>query len=114
MKAVEADDLDEVKRLLQEESRISEERDPTGRTALHLAVIAENRAAIDVLVDGGFDVDAVDHQGFRAVHFACWDGTYGGRQRTAMGWSRLCSRPALLTVRPSQPNVAIWIECVPS
>ena len=76
--AVEAGDPTEMERLLREVPGIGAQRDPQGRTALHLAVIAGDRTAIDALLDDGAEVDGVDHQGFRPVHYACWSSTYWG------------------------------------
>ncbi|MDP6778651.1 MAG: ankyrin repeat domain-containing protein [Candidatus Latescibacteria bacterium] len=74
--AAEGTDPREVERLLEESPALAEARDPGGRTALHQAVIAGNRAVVDALLGDGLEVDAVDHLGFRPAHYACWDGTY--------------------------------------
>lgn len=76
--AVEAEDHEELERLLKEVPGIGGQLDPRGRTALHLAVIAGDLTAIDTLLNGGVEVDVADHEGFRAVHYACWTRTYWG------------------------------------
>ena len=81
--AVDAADHAELERLLREEPGISTVRDPKGRTALHMAAIADDRAAVDTLLAGGAEVDTVDHQGFRPVHYACWRSTYWGLKKDA-------------------------------
>ncbi len=79
--AVEAGDHAEMKRLQQEVAGSGTQRDALGRTALHLAVLAGDRAAVDVLLSGGVEVDAVDHKGFRAAHYACWTTAYWGLRK---------------------------------
>ena len=74
--AVEAGDRGEIERLLREVPGIGGRRDPQGRTALHLAVLAADRDAVPALLAGGVEVDAVDHLGYRATHYACWTGYY--------------------------------------
>ena len=81
--AVEAADHAELERLLREEPGIGTQRDPKGRTALHMAAIADDRVAVETLLAGGVEVDTVDHQGFRPVHYACWRSTYWGLKKDA-------------------------------
>ena len=66
----------EVDRLLSEESGIGANRDAKGRTALHHAVLAGTQQAVRTLLAGGVEVDAIDHLGFRAAHYACWTNQY--------------------------------------
>ena len=75
-RAVEAGNQGEIERLLTEVPGIGVHRDSEGRTALHVAVIAKNQDAVRVLLTRGIDIDATDHFGFRAVHYACWTNQY--------------------------------------
>jgi ankyrin repeat protein len=81
--AVEAGDHEELERLLRAVPDVGTVRDRHGRTALHLAAKARDRTAIDALLAGGADLDVVDHQGFRPVHYACWSSTYWGLRKDA-------------------------------
>jgi RNA polymerase sigma factor (sigma-70 family) len=74
--AVEASDVEEIGRLLEEVQGIGDQRDPKGRTALHIAVIEGDRSAVDALLAGGVDVDTMDHEGWRPAHFASWRNSY--------------------------------------
>ena len=74
--AVEAGNQEEVERLLAEVPEIGVHRDEKGRTALHVAAIANNHEAVRALLANGIDIDAMDHFGFRAVHYACWTNLY--------------------------------------
>ena len=74
--AVEAGNQEEVEAILAKIPDISAHRDSEGRTALHVAVIADNQDAVAALLTGGIEIDAADHLGFRAVHYACWTNQY--------------------------------------
>lgn len=114
--AVEASDFAEMERLQQEVAGIGTQRDPLGRTALHLAVIAGDRAASEVLLRGGIEVDTVDHQGFRAAHYACWRSSYWGlRKGCAEALQVLldggaADTPTLAAVRGDLEAVRTFIE----
>ena len=74
--AVETGNQHEVERLLAKTPGVCAHRDSKGRTALHLAVIANNKEAVRVLLADGIDINATDHFGFRAVHYARWTNQY--------------------------------------
>ena len=74
--AVKEGNYAEIERLLTEVQGIGADRDSKGRTALHLAVIANNQDAVRALLADGIDIDATDHFGFRAVHYVCWTNQY--------------------------------------
>ena len=76
--AVEARDCGEAARLLADVPGIAGNRDRQGRTALHLAVLGGDGDAVGTLLAGGAEVDAVDHRGFRAAHYAFWKSPYWG------------------------------------
>ena len=65
-----------IGRLLRTHPGIADHRDSKGRTALHLAVIADNPRAVRSLLDAGVAIDPVDYFGFRPVHYACWRNQY--------------------------------------
>ncbi len=75
-RSVEAENQKEMERLLSEHPEIGAHRDSQGRTALHVAVISGNRDAARALLTSGIDIDAVDHLGFRAVHYVYWTNQY--------------------------------------
>lgn len=77
--AVESGEMQEIDRLLAEADLI-EQRDPAGRTPLHRAVIQKQRDLVERLLDTGADVDAVDHQGYRPIHYVYWEGGYWNRK----------------------------------
>lgn len=79
--AVEASDSGEIARLLKEVEDIGTRRDPRGRTALHMAALAGDNTLVRVLLDGGVDVDASDHAGFRAADYALWNSGYWQRAK---------------------------------
>lgn len=114
--AVEADDGDEIERLLREVEGIGAQRDPEGRAALHVAVIGGDQDAVRALLAGGVEVDAVDHLGFRAAHYACWTGQYWN---LAKGGTELlqvlleggaADSPALAAVRGDLEAVHAFVE----
>jgi RNA polymerase sigma factor (sigma-70 family) len=75
--AVEADDGDEISRLLSEVDGIGARCDPEGRTALHAAARGGKTRAVEaILKAGGVELEATDFLGFRAVHCAIWPGLY--------------------------------------
>ena len=74
--AVEERNYKKIERLLADVSGIVARRDSKGRTALHLAVIANDQEAVRALLAGGIEIDVVDHAGFRAVHYTCWTDQY--------------------------------------
>lgn len=75
-RAVEAGNQEEIEGILAEVPDISVHRDEEGRSALHVAVIRDNRDAVAALLTSGIEIDAADHLGFRAVHYACWTNQY--------------------------------------
>jgi ankyrin repeat protein len=74
--AVQTRNYGAIGRLLRTDPRIADHRDAKGRTALHIAVIADNLRAVRSLLDAGVGIDPVDHYGFRPVHYACWRNQY--------------------------------------
>ncbi len=114
--AVEASAYREMKRLQQDVAGSGTQRDPLGRTALHLAVIAGDRAAVDILLGGGIEVDAVDHQGFRASHYACWRSSYWGLRKGCAKMLQVlldggaADSPTLAAVRGDLEAVRAFIE----
>lgn len=74
--AVEAGNQEEIEGIFAEVPDISVHRDEEGRSALHVAVIGDNRDAVAALLASGIEIDAADHLGFRAVHYACWTNQY--------------------------------------
>ena len=79
--AVKARDHEKIQRLLEDSDGIASQRDAEGRTALHVAVIEGDEAAIKVLLKSDIAVDATDHAGFRAVHHARWRDLMWHRSR---------------------------------
>lgn len=75
-RAVGARNQEAAERLLAEVPEIGANRDSKGRTVLHLAVIDKNQDAVRALLADGIHIDATDHFGFRAVHYACWTNQY--------------------------------------
>ena len=114
--AVEASNHAELKRLQQEVADNGTPRDPQGRTALHLAVIAGDRTAVDILLSGGVEVDAVDHQGFRAAHYACWTSSYWGLRKGCIEMLQVlldggaADSPTLAAVRGDLETLQSFIE----
>ena len=86
--AVKAGDHAKLERLLKDSEGIESQRDPEGRTALHIAAIADDQAAVKALLNSNVDVDAVDHAGFRAIHYTLW---------VDLMWHRSRVNPALLS-----------------
>jgi len=54
-----------------------DERDVHGRTALHLAAWANEKAVVERLLDSGADVSVGAADGVQAIHFACMKGHLG-------------------------------------
>ena len=54
-----------------------DERDVHGRTALHLAAWANEKAIAERLLDSGADVSVGAADGVQAIHFACMKGHLG-------------------------------------
>ena len=75
-KVVQTRNYGAVGRLLRTHPGIADHRDSKGRTALHLAVMADNPRAVRSLLAAGVEIDPVDHFGFRPVHYACWRNQY--------------------------------------
>ncbi len=76
--AVEAGNCAAILHLLAAVPGIAEHRDRQGRTALHQAVLGGDGDTVGMLLAGEIDVDAVDHRGFRAAHYAFWKNQYWG------------------------------------
>ncbi len=114
--AAQAGDDAEIKRLLQESAGSVNERDALGRTPLHLAVIAGDRASVGDLLSAGVEVDAADHQGFRAAHYACWTSTYWGLRKGCVEMLQVlldggaADSPTLAAVRGDLEAVRTFIE----
>lgn len=75
-RAVETGNRKEIERLITEVPGIGANRDSEGRTALHVAVITKDQDAVRALLASGTEIDAADHVGFRAVHYARWANQY--------------------------------------
>ena len=74
--AIEVEDAEEVHRLLVDAPELAQQQDRSGRTPLHLAVIRGDTESTTVLLAAGAQVDAVDHVGFRPIHYAYWGSAY--------------------------------------
>ena len=74
-------DYAEIQRLLEDSDGIASQRDAEGRTALHVAVAEGDETAVQVLLKSNIAVDATDHAGFRAVHYARWRDLMWHRSR---------------------------------
>ena len=74
--AIDRENSEAVKHLLTVAPELVEQVDRDGRTPLHSAVIKRDETSLQALLDVGAPVDAVDHAGFRPVHYAYWGGTY--------------------------------------
>ena len=79
--AVKARDHEKIQRLLEDSDGIASQRDAEGRTALHVAVAEGDEKAVQVLLESNIEVDATDHAGFRAVHYARWRDLMWHRSR---------------------------------
>jgi RNA polymerase sigma factor (sigma-70 family) len=78
--AVESGNMEEVDRLLAEDPALTEQRDPSGRTVLHIAAIHRHGGLIERLIKHEAPIDAVDHQGYRPIHYVYWEGGYWNRK----------------------------------
>ena len=58
-------------------NKLIDERDVHGRTALHLAAWANEKAIAERLLDSGADVSVGAADGVQAIHFACMKGHLG-------------------------------------
>ena len=58
-------------------NKLIDERDVHGRTALHLAAWANEKAVVERLLDSGADVSVGAADGVQAIHFACMKGHLG-------------------------------------
>ncbi len=79
--AVKAGDHAKIHRLLEDSDGIASQRDAEGRTALHVAVVENDETAAQILLKSNIEVDATDHAGFRAVHYARWRDLMWHRSR---------------------------------
>ncbi|MDE2999925.1 MAG: ankyrin repeat domain-containing protein [Gemmatimonadota bacterium] len=118
--AVKDGDHAEVERLLEDTDGIESPRDAEGRTALHLAVIANNRAALRALLDSDVDVDAADHAGFRAIHYTYWKDLMWHRSKASPDLAGLLlnagarDSPALAAARGDLDAVKAFVAADPS
>ena len=119
-KAINAGDHAEIQRLLTGTDGIESQRDPEGRTALHLAVIANDRTAVKALLDSDVDVDAVDHAGFRAIHYTYWKDLMWHRSKASPDLTELLlnagarDTPALAAARGDLDAVKAFVAADPS
>ena len=118
--AVEARDRAEAARLLAAVPGIAGNRDRQGRTALHLAVLGGDGDAVGMLLAGEIDVDAVDHRGFRAAHYAFWKNPYwgsgegGGALLQMLLDAGSADSPALAAARGDQGALRAFVEADPA
>ena len=78
--AARTGDLDALSKLLASADKLERslnERDFHGRTALHLAAWANQKDAVERLLDVGADVSVGAADGVQAIHFACMKGYLG-------------------------------------
>ncbi len=119
-KAINAGDHAEIQRLLEVADGIELQRDAEGRTALHLAVIANDRAAVKALLDSDVDVDATDHAGFRAIHYTYWKDLMWHRSKASPDLAELLlnagsrDSPALAAARGDLDAVMAFVNADPS
>ena len=78
--AIEIEDAEEVRRLLVDAPELAQQQDRRGRTPLHLAVIRGDTESTEALLAAGAQVDAVDHPGFRPIHYAYWGSAYWSKR----------------------------------
>lgn len=118
--AVEAGDHAEIQRLLKGTDGIESQRDPEGRTALHLAVIANDRTALKALLDSDIEVDAADHSGFRAIHYSYWKDLMWHRSKASPDLAGLLldagvrDTPTLAAARGDLDAVRAFVDADPS
>lgn len=70
--AVERNDVQRLRDLLNGDATLLNRRDAGGRTPLHLAVKRSAHEVIALLLDRGADIDATDGTGAQAVDLAIW------------------------------------------
>lgn len=70
--AVECDDIQRVRDLLNGDATLLNRRDAGGRTPLHLAAKRSAHEVVALLLDRGADLDATDGTGAQAVDLAIW------------------------------------------
>jgi RNA polymerase sigma factor (sigma-70 family) len=87
--AVESGDAEEVDRLLAAAPSLTRQQAPAGRTALHLAVIHNQRDLTGRLLTAKTPINTTDHQGFRPIHYAYWKNTYWHRNENENDLVRL-------------------------
>ena len=82
-KAVSSGDPKEVQNLIDADGSVVKQRDPQGRTPLHLAVTSGRLELVALLLDHGADVDAVQASGgsysaeqFRPIDLAIWGSSF--------------------------------------
>ena len=72
--AVAAGDLDAMRTLLKEHPSLVNTADPQGGTPLHAATFRGDKAAVELLLSKGADVNAQKKDGWTALHFAAVNG----------------------------------------
>ena len=118
--AVKEGNYAEIERLLSEVQGIGAHRDSKGRTALHLAVIANNQEAARALLASGVEIDATDYLGFRAVHYACWTNQYWTLAKGGVGLLQILldggatDSPTLAAVRGDLDAVRTFVAADPA
>jgi ankyrin repeat protein len=72
-KAAYHGDVDQVRTLLRRRDLNLDERDSSGGTPLHAAMFQKNTEIVQLLIDRGFDVNAVGPKnGYTPLHDAVW------------------------------------------
>ncbi len=118
--AVQTRNYGVITRLLRANSGIADHRDSKGRTALHLAVIADNLRAVRSLIAAGVEIDPFDHYGFRPVHYACWRNQYwsfgkgGVALLNALIDAGAADSPTLAAARGDLNAVRAFVEANPA
>ena len=118
--AVKSRDLARTERLLKDREGIESQRDPDGRTALHVAVIEGDETAVKVLLKSDIDVDATDHAGFRAVHYTRWRDLMWHRSKVDPGLMQLLidagsrDSPTLAAARGDLDAVRAFVTADPA
>ena len=106
--AIEDGDDDSIDSLLGEQPTLVQQTDPTGLTPLHLAVNHNQAATVDLLVAAGAPIDALDHKGFRPVHYCYWKNTYWSTAQSDLAPRLLAAGAAdsitLAAARGDQPG----------
>ncbi len=77
-KAVQKGDIEQVKKLLEENPQLINVKDETGRTPLHWAARIQNLQMMKLLLERGANVNAQDDNGIAALHSLVFRGNQKG------------------------------------